>query len=252
MCSASASHWPFAFSLLRTTSLRTVSTPGIRRRSACSGWKRIKILNDLLHGVRPSYLPPQATAEIPGIEAATRIDSRGLVIKRGENVFNQQVHLLTRISSTCSTSDCFPGQVRLADPNALLITEEMAKKFFGDENPVGQTLLLYADTEQRKNLTITGVMKECPKNSSIQFQFLTHLDNQMEGDKPVRYDSWKWFVDAAFLKLKNPSDLATVEAALQQYVAPQNQGNQNWQAERYRLEALPELDSMPATSAGTI
>ena len=170
--------------------------------------------NHLLHGVCPSYLPPQATAEIPGIEAATRIDSRGLVIKRGENVVNQQVHFVDENFLDVFDFQLLSGQARLAGPNALLITGEMAKKFFGDEDPLGQTLLLFADTEQRKNLTITGVMKECPKNSSIQFQFLRHLDNQMEGDKPERYDYWKWFVAAAFLELKNPSDLATGEAVL--------------------------------------
>jgi len=197
--------------------------------------------NHLLHGVCPAYLPPQAAAEIPGIEAATRIDSRGLVVKRGENVFNQQVHFVDENFLDVFDFQLLSGQARLADRDALLITEDMAKKFFGDENPVGQTLLLYADIPQRKNLTVSGVLKNCPKNSSIQFQFLTHLDNQLEGDQPVRYDSWRWFVDAAFLKLKNPSDVAAVEASLHQYVAPQNQGNQNWQAERYRLEALPDL-----------
>lgn len=197
--------------------------------------------NHLLHGVCPAYLPLQAATEIPGVEAATRIDSRGTVIKRDENVFSQQVHFVDENFLEVFDFQLLSGQARLADRDALLITEEMARKFFGDENPVGQTLLLYADIPQRKNLTITGVLKECPKNSSIQFQFLTHLDNQLEGDQPVRYDSWKWFVDAAFLKLKNPSDVAAVESALQQYVAPQNQGNQNWQAERYRLEALPDM-----------
>ncbi len=198
--------------------------------------------NHLLHGVCPAYLPPQAAAEILGVEAATRIDSRGLVIKRDENVFNQQVHFVDENFLDVFDFQLLGGQARLGDRDALLITEEMAKKFFGGtESAIGQTLLLYADIPQRKNLTISGVLKECPKNSSIQFQFLTHLDNQLEGDKPVRYDSWRWFVDAAFLKIKNPSDVAAVEAALQQYVAPQNQGNQNWQAERYRLEALPDL-----------
>ncbi len=200
-----------------------------------------KNTNHLLHGVCPATLPPQAAAEIPGVEASVRIDSRGLVIKQGENVFNQQVHFVDENFLDVFDFQLLAGQARLADRDALLITEEMAKKFFGDENPVGRTLLLYADIPQRKNLTISGVLKECPKNSSIQFQFLTHLENQLQGDQPVRYDSWKWMVDAAFLKLKNPSDVPAVEAALQQYVAPQNQGNQNWQAERYHLEALPDL-----------
>ena len=205
--------------------------------------------NHLLHGVCPATLPSQAVAEIPDVEAATRIDSRGLVIKRDENVFNQQVHFVDENFLDVFDFPLLSGQVRLTDRDALLITEDMAKKFFGSaENAVGQTLLLYADIPERKNLTISGVLKNCPKNSSIRFQFLTHLDNQLEGDKPVRYDSWKWMVDAAFLKLKNAGAAPAVESALQQYVAPQNQGNPNWQAERYRLEALPDL----AIHAGSI
>ncbi len=200
-----------------------------------------KTSNHLLHGVCPATLPPQAWSEMPAIESATRIDSRGLVIKRGESVFNEQVHFVDENFLDIFQFELVAGQARLADRDALLITEEMAKKYFGDENPVGQTLLLYADIPQRRNLTISGVLKTCPKNSSIQFKFLTRLENQLEGDKPVRYDSWRWFVDAAFFKLKNAADAPVVEAALQQYVAPQNQGNQNWQAERYRLDPLPGM-----------
>ncbi len=201
-----------------------------------------KTTNHLLHGTCPASLTEAAAREIPGVEAATRIDSRGLVIKSGENIFNQQVHFVDENFLDLFQFPLVAGQARLADRNSLLLSEEMARKFFGNESPVGKTLLLYADLEaQRKELTISGVFKNLPKNSSLQFQFLTHLENQLEGDKPVRYDSWKWFVDAGFLKLKNPADAPAVEAALQQYVAPQNSANQNWQAERYRLEALPEM-----------
>ena len=60
----------------------------------------------------------------------------------------------------------------------------MAQKFFGNVSPVGKTLALYADLEtKRKTMTISGVFKNTPKNSSLQFQFLTHLENQLDGDK---------------------------------------------------------------------
>jgi len=200
-----------------------------------------KSSNHILHGTCPASLTPIATSHIPGIEAATRIDSRGLTIKRGENVFNQQVHFVDDNFLDFFQFPLVSGQAKLSDHSSLLITAEMAEKFFGDENPIGQQLLLYADAKIPNPLIITGVMKDCPKNSSIRFDFLTHLDNQMQADTAVVYDSWSWFVDAAFIRLKNPADVPAVEAALQTYTAPQNLASPNWMVERYRLEALPQM-----------
>lgn len=200
-----------------------------------------KASNHLLHGVCPSTLPTAAVAEIPGVEAATRLDSRRVVVKYGENVFSEQIHFADENFLQVFSFPLLAGQARMADRNALLISEKTAKKFFGTENPVGKELVLYADLEKRMVCTVSGVTKDCPKNSSIYFDLLTHLDNQYEGDKPVRYDSWKWFVDAAFLKLKDPADAAAVESALKTYVAPQNQANLDWQAERFVLDPLPAI-----------
>ncbi len=200
-----------------------------------------KATNHILHGTCPATLTEVAPAQIPGVAAATRIDSRGLTIKEGANVFNEQVHFVDSNFLEVFDFPLLAGQARLNDPGALLVSENMAKKYFGQENAVGRQLLLYADEPEAKLLTISGVVKNCPKNSSIQFDFLTQLGNQTQGGKPVLYDSWKWFVDAAFLRLKNPEDAPAVEAALQAYRAPQNQANTDWPVERYRLEALPEL-----------
>lgn len=196
--------------------------------------------NQILHGTCPATLPEVAPMDIPGIEAATRIDSRGLTIKRGENVFNQEVHFVDNNFLEIFDFPLIRGQARLADPKALLITASMAAKFFGNENPIGQQLILYADEQSPVILTVSGVMKDCPKNSSISFGFLTNLKNQLQADGPVVYDSWKWFVDAAFVRLKDPADASKIEAALQVYRAPQNQANQDWPVARYRLEALAE------------
>ena len=197
--------------------------------------------NHILHGTCPATLPEVAPADIPGVEAATRIDSRGLTVKQGENVFNEHVHFVDDNFFELFDFPLLSGQARLADRKALLISESMAKKFFGEENPVGRQLTLYADEPTPMILTVSGVTKDCPKNSSIHFDFLTHLNNQLQADGPVVYDSWKWFVDAAFVRLNDPADAPKVEAALQVYRAPQNQANKDWPVERYRLEALSEI-----------
>jgi len=56
----------------------------------------------------------------------------------------------------------------LKDPYSVVLTESMAKKYFGDENPVGKTILY----EKEDNLKVTGVIEDVPENSHFKFDFL--------------------------------------------------------------------------------
>ena len=56
----------------------------------------------------------------------------------------------------------------LKDKNSIVITEKMAKKYFGDQEPLGKVLLM----NTKRSFTVTGVLKDIPRNSSIQFEYL--------------------------------------------------------------------------------
>jgi predicted permease len=56
----------------------------------------------------------------------------------------------------------------LKDKNSVVITEKMAKKYFGDQEPIGKVLLM----NTKRSFTVTGVLKDLPRNSSIQFEYL--------------------------------------------------------------------------------
>ncbi len=56
----------------------------------------------------------------------------------------------------------------LRDPKSLILTEEVAKKYFGDENPVGLSILV----NQEDEYVISGVLEKLPKNSVIGFNIL--------------------------------------------------------------------------------
>jgi len=62
-----------------------------------------------------------------------------------------------------------PAQV-LAKPFSVVISQDMAKKYFGDENPVGKTLTIKTDSAY--TYQITGVAENCPSNSSIAYNFV--------------------------------------------------------------------------------
>ncbi|MEP6612604.1 MAG: ABC transporter permease, partial [Mucilaginibacter sp.] len=56
-------------------------------------------------------------------------------------------------------------------PFTVVLSEDMAKKYFGDENPVGKTITL--KTDSAFTYQVTGVAENNPSNSSIEFNFVT-------------------------------------------------------------------------------
>lgn len=60
----------------------------------------------------------------------------------------------------------------LKSPQDVVITESIAKKYFGEENPIGKTL----SYESQNNLTITGVIEDIPANSHFSFDFVASFE----------------------------------------------------------------------------
>jgi len=69
----------------------------------------------------------------------------------------------------------------LSEPNSIVITEDMAEKYFGREDPMGQ--ILEADpynSEELMVFQVTGIAKNVPGNSHFHFDFLASYVNQKE------------------------------------------------------------------------
>jgi putative ABC transport system permease protein len=64
-------------------------------------------------------------------------------------------------------------QSALAEPLSLIISEKLAVKYFGSDEPLGKTISL----KGRYDMKITGVVEDIPDNSHIQFDFLLSLDS---------------------------------------------------------------------------
>lgn len=56
----------------------------------------------------------------------------------------------------------------LTQPNSIVLTEDLAYKYFGNEDPLGQTLLI----DDAEEYQVTGVMQNVPRNSHFHFDFL--------------------------------------------------------------------------------
>jgi ABC-type antimicrobial peptide transport system permease subunit len=201
----------------------------------------VKASNGEPFGACPGALGEAARNDLSGVEAMTRYDQCGTVVKSGDRVFNEGLFFADENFFQFFDFQLKSGVADLADRNAVVIDEEMAEKYFGTQDPIGQSLLFYADTEHPHPLTVTGVLKNIPLNSSLRFHFIAHLDNQIEGVERVASNTWKRALTAVFLKLKRPDDFATVQSGLAAYVAPRNLARPDWTVTGYRLEWLRDL-----------
>ncbi len=105
----------------------------------------------------------------------------------------------------------------LTEPNAVVITEAIASKYFKGENPVGQTLHFdhfFGDCK------ITGVVKDYPDNSHFDFSILLSLNTF----QTINFDfnnSWGNHTFSTYVLLNEHANVADMEHRLPQFVKTQ-------------------------------
>ncbi len=98
----------------------------------------------------------------------------------------------------------------LDDPNAIVISQEMAERFFGSDDPVGKQIL-----KDKTPYLVKGVFEKDPK-FHLQFNYLISLSAmQIPGE---RMQSWSWHQFVTYAKLKKGVDVNTLESKFQNYV----------------------------------
>ncbi|UCC41020.1 MAG: ABC transporter permease [Candidatus Aminicenantes bacterium] len=115
-------------------------------------------------------LAPSLKKDFPEIINATRITWRGSRLTYGEKSFDERVGMADGSIFEMFTFPLVKGDATtaLSDPRSIVLTEETAEKYFGTEDPLGKTI----KADGRYDFLVTGVMKNVPRNSHLQFDFL--------------------------------------------------------------------------------
>ncbi|MEM9328797.1 MAG: FtsX-like permease family protein, partial [Bacteroidota bacterium] len=98
----------------------------------------------------------------------------------------------------------------LDDPASLVITESLAKKMFGDTNPLGQEIRYQDET----SLKITGIVKDLPSTSSLQFSFISTLESSARYQREMARDKWYNSSCHTFFTLAQDADPSLLEGKL--------------------------------------
>ncbi|MGA7722886.1 MAG: ABC transporter permease [Ignavibacteriaceae bacterium] len=180
-------------------------------------------------GIAPITPPPLAAkfvSEIPEVTATTRIfPVQPMVVRYNDKFFNED----KIFGADSNFFDIFnfkllsgnPGTA-LTEPNSVILTEKIAKKYFGNESAIGKIIIIGDQNWEinklyKNTFKVTGVLENIPANTHLQFDLLTSISSY---PKVVFFDwSWIWMQEVTYAKLKPAASVPLVEAKVKQVVA---------------------------------
>lgn len=150
----------------------------------------------------PSPIGPTLVEEYPEVENFTRVQSgwSGWYLHLGEKIFMKE--RLACADPSFFEIFQFPfisgdPKTALQDRYSIVLTETLAKKCFGNDDPMGKIVQM-SDTD----LKVTGVIKDIPHNSHLQFDYVFPIINMTKW-RESKLDSWKYMQFATYVQLKD-------------------------------------------------
>jgi len=164
--------------------------------------------------VCPAPLAATLAGQFPEIESTVRFRQAGsFQVKKGtQNIHEDYVTYCDNSIFKVFTLPVVYGDnhAALTEPNEVVLTESMAKKYFNRENVVGQTLVFNDD----KPFKITAVIKDIPMQSHFRFDFFISMPTLSES----RENTWLSSNFQTYLLLKPGAGPAKIAAALPKIV----------------------------------
>ncbi len=195
---------------------------------------RVHVGDDL--ELTPTIVAPLAVRSLPGVAAAARLYDIGrfqdMVVQRGDVRFLESRFFYA--DSTVFDVFSFPFLAGLPDaaltrPNTVVLTAPMAEKYFGSEDPIGQTLAIGSRTYE-----VTGVLAPIPAASHLQFDFLASFATVHWATE----EQWGSANFLTYLRLSSGVEATAIEAALERSVAEAREVGEVWPEFRLVLQPL--------------
>jgi len=163
--------------------------------------------------ITPLPLGPALASSLPEVQTTVRIFAHEDLVRRGDTQFRQRIHAVEPDFLAVFDFPLLRGdpETALATPGSVVLTEAIAKTYFGDTDPLGRTLQIQEGSATRR-FTITGVAAAPPAASSIQFDLLTPF--RPERFSPAARAAWFRVSVETYVLLHPDADIASVRQKL--------------------------------------
>lgn len=156
---------------------------------------------------------PEFARRFPETEAYVRLLKYARVIAYGNKMFDEKSFLYA--DSAFFSVFSFPllqgdSKTVLDAPDKLVITQSAAKKYFGNDDPVGKTLKIGGT----KDFLITGITADPPDNSQIKFDFVGSFTSL----NAAKTEKWNEANYITYLLLKNKQQVKSLQSKVVDYL----------------------------------
>ena len=157
--------------------------------------------SDFEAAVNPAGMPAGLQAEMPQIKNTVRLSHiSSNLFEVGNRKFEEK-----RVFYADSTFlEVFSFPLVKGDPkkallrsDGVLMTEDMAKKYFGDQEAMGRTL----KKDNGDLVTVTGILANIPHNSHLQFDIILPMASIAKGNDDLKNNVWNNFNFYSYIQL---------------------------------------------------
>ena len=171
--------------------------------------------NPRTYGVTVSPFGPEVVSSLPEVEEMTRLHrfSGQVIIEIDEAKYNERSWFTTTDPNFFNVFDfefvAGDKATALSEPFSVVLPESIAKKYYGDESALGKTMNLL----EIGVVKVTGVIKDFPENSHLQFDLLfSNILTNQEWNEYLR--DWREFGAFTYVVLHEGKSIRDVEAKM--------------------------------------
>jgi len=183
---------------------------------------------------------PALLSEYPEIQEAARITSTEALVKyenkffEERNIFYADPGLLKIFSFGMLKGNTANA---LNEPMSVVLTEQIAGKYFGVNDPLGKMLSM-----DGKNVKVTGVVKNIPANSHLNFDFLVSMSTAQQKGSGYDWLFTNWYSNNFYTYLLLPEnyDVSKLSARLEDFDKRHHNNSENT-THHYALEKLTDI-----------
>lgn len=170
----------------------------------------------------PGPLAEKLKADFPEITHASRVSwGERSLLAYGRESFYQEGRSVEPDFLEMFTFPLLQGnqETALSNPNNILITRELADKYFGGEDPMGKVMRL----DDEADYEVAGVLADIPENSTLKFDFLLPLDNYLKQNESL--NSWNNNSIQCYFRVRPGVDAGAITEKIKKIVAENGQEN---------------------------
>jgi putative ABC transport system permease protein len=187
---------------------------------------RINIVGEFRFVATPGPLGPELKKSYPQVEQAVRVvppyenASHVMVVQGEKRFFENRVWFADEDVFQLFHMPFIQGnpQKALTNPNAVVITEGMANKYFGEEAALGKTLQIEIDYDtgsvELQDYEVTGVIKNAPANTHLKYDMFLSMETMRSNLSSFEEDWFNPMSKYTYVKLTSGTDVADFEEQL--------------------------------------